>query len=115
MGKPRPCDARKYAAAKSRIYAKYKKHGAYRSMSVVKAYKAAGGRYCGGSKASGGTTKWRKQKWRAPGGKKDCGGKNCVFRPTKKYGKTPKLLRNVSKAGRRKALARKRKGKMAKY
>ena len=115
MGKPRPCDASKYAAAKSRIHAKYKKHSAYQSMAVVKAYKAAGGRYCGGSKASGGTTKWRKQKWRAPGGKKDCGGKNCVFRPTKKYGKTPKLLPNVSKNDRKKALARKRGGKMAKY
>ena len=85
-------------------------------MAVVKAYKAAGGRYCGGSKSSGGTTKWRKQKWRAPGGKKDCAGKeNCVFRPTKKYGKTPKLLQNVSKNDRKKALARKRTGKMAKY
>jgi len=74
MGKPRPCDASKYAAAKSRIYAKYKTHGAYRSMAVVKAYKAAGGRYCGGSKSSGGTTRWQKEKWRAPGGKKDFGG-----------------------------------------
>lgn len=117
MTKPRPCDASKYAAAKSRIYAKYKTHGAYRSMAVVKAYKAAGGRYCGGSKSSGGTTRWQKEKWRAPGGKKDFGGKKPgVFRPTVKVSsKTPKLLQNVSKKDRAKARRTKATGRNAKY
>lgn len=114
---PTPCDKKKYARAKSAVYSKYKKHGAYRSMAVVKKYKSMGGGYCGGSKNSGGTTKWRKEKWRAPGGKKDFGGKKPgVFRPTVKVdSKTPKLLSSVAKKDRKKAVARKRSGHNAKY
>lgn len=114
---PVPCDKKKYAAVKSRIYAKYKTHGAYRSSAVVKAYKAANGKYCGGSKSSGGLTRWHKEAWKAPGGKKDFGGKRpTVFRPTKKVNsKTPKLLQNVSKKDRAKARSRKYSGKNAKY
>lgn len=114
---PIPCDKKKYAAVKSRIYAKYAKHGAYRSSAVVKAYKASGGRYCGGSKASGGLTRWHKEKWKSEKGKKDYGGRKVGnFRPTVKVSsKTPKLMQNVSKADRAKARARKRTGKNAKY
>lgn len=104
-GKPVPTNPSLYARAKAEVYAKYERPGAYRSLAVVKKYKSLGGHYSG-NKASGGLTRWEKEKWRAPGGKKDFNHrKPGVFRPTVKVSKkTPKLLQNVSKKDRAKAV-----------
>lgn len=117
-----------YKKAKAEVDKDFKKHSAYKSMQLVKTYKALGGRI-DESKAKGGTDKWLREKWLnlspyAEGSIKDiskspaCGtkGKNqkgpSICRPSKKVNsKTAKpLVKDLSKSQVKKAYDIKRKG-----
>lgn len=117
MGNSRPCDSKKWAAAGAAANAKFSKHSAYKSMWKTKYYKSHGGGFCSGSKSGADLTRWKRERWRSTGGKKDYGGKPVgVFRPTRKVSpKTPKLLSSVSKNERSAAIRRKRSGHNARY
>ena len=76
--KPEVLDKALYEKAKKEVYAEYDKPSAYRSMALVKKYKALGGRYSG-RKESGDLYRWKEEEW------KDIGGKDYpVYRPTKR-------------------------------
>ena len=117
-----------YKKAKAEVDKDFKKHSVYKSMQLVKTYKALGGRI-DETKTKGGTNTWLKEKWLnlapyAEGNIKDiskspaCGtkGKNQkgprICRPSKKVNsKTPKpIVKDLSKSQVKKAYDIKRKG-----
>jgi len=59
---PVPVDKELYERIKKKIYEKYPKHSAYRSMMIVKEYKKQGGKYRG-EKGEMNIEKWIGQKW----------------------------------------------------
>jgi hypothetical protein len=62
--RPKPRNAALYARVQKAVKAGVRRWpSAYASGLVVQKYKAAGGTYKGCSKASGGLTKWFKEKW----------------------------------------------------
>lgn len=103
---PVPTNPALYARAKAEVYAKYSKPSAYRSLAVVKKFKSMGGKYSG-SKTKGKLYAWEKQKWRNEHGKTGYQNKSDIYRPTKKFGKTPKLMSSISKKDMRRVRAEK--------
>ena len=116
-----------YKKAKAEVDKDFKKHSAYKSMQLVKNYKALGGRLSG--KTKNGTDRWQQEIWLnlapyAEGNIKDiskspaCGtkGKNqkgpSICRPSKKVNsKTPKpLVKDLSRSQVNKAYNIKKKG-----
>jgi len=85
-----PLDKALYEKAKQQVYAKYKKHSAYRSGALVKLYKELGGRYKDDGKRP--LKSWFEAEW------KDV-GKNPndypLYRPTKKVKGQPRTAAEV--------------------
>ena len=95
-----------YVKAKAKAIKTFgKKSSAYRSMNIVKNYKAAGGKYSG-KKPSGGLGRWNSEKWIAvipflDGKRVKCGAtlnKKVACRPSLKKSKsTPITVQQVVK------------------
>jgi len=58
-----PKNKKLYESIKKRLFSKYPKHSAYRSMMLVKEYKKAGGIYSNSKSNKMNTKKWLGQKW----------------------------------------------------
>ena len=106
-----------YEKVKKEIYAKNKKHSAYRSGQVVKEYKKRGGTYIGEKKQNKGLTRWFKEDWRTQDGKKTYKKKGDIFRPTKRItSETPTTMKEITKKQKEKAIKEKKeKGRVKKY
>lgn len=118
-----------YKKAKAKVDKDFKKHSAYKSMTLIKIYKELGGRLKE-TKKSGGVKKWNSEKWlnltpyalgnvanvkdSPPCGKK---GKNqgkapSICRPSKRINKTTPepLVKELNKKQIKKALDIKKRG-----
>lgn len=106
-----------YLEVKKEIIKQYPKHGAYRSMMIVKKYKEKGGKYSGvKEKNKTTTTDWRAEEWinvyayLKEGKKVPCGDKSYInksaCRPLKRINdKTPETIGElVKKHGKKKIL-----------
>jgi hypothetical protein len=111
---PEPTNKTLYEKVKKRVYAKIKKHSAYRSAQVVKEYKEAGGKYKG-DKSKGKLTKWFKEDWTNQRGGSGYKKKGDYYRPNKKVDKdTPATHKELTSAEKKKASETKAKGKRVK-
>jgi len=117
-----PTDIKLYNKIKIYIYIKYPIHSAYRSGLLVKKYKEEYEKkynnknyYIGKKPDKNGLNAWFKQKWRNSNNNIGYEGKNNeIYRPTKKYGKTPILMNELSKEQKQKAKKIKASGKRIK-
>ena len=66
---PEPKNKKLYEEVKDEIYAKHKKHSAYRSGLLVQEYKARGGEYIGKKNKSSGLNRWFREDWKTQDGK----------------------------------------------
>ncbi len=111
-----PKDLALYKRVKAQVYRSNPKHSAYRSGSVVRAYKAAykrkhGSRaaYRGSRSSSRGLSRWFKERWRNQRGEVGYRRKSDVYRPTRRVNsRTPLTFkqlgrRRVSRAQREKS------------
>jgi hypothetical protein len=86
MSSPEPVNKKLYEKVKKMADEKYKTHGAYKSMWIVKKYKELGGKYKGRKDTSKGLTRWKNEKW------EDYAGLDYpVYRPTKRVSKDTPL------------------------
>lgn len=100
---PIPTNKALYIRIAAKVKRQMPKHSAYRSMRIVKEYKAAGGGYSG-SKDSGKLTRWQKEKWQNQHGKTGYQHAGDIYRPTKKISsKTPKLMSSIKRSGKLKS------------
>ena len=114
---PKPSDMALYETVKARVYAANSKHSAYRSASLVKAYKAAYAKKHGDKKAysgprndSKGLTRWMAEEWRNQRGGVGYKYKSDIYRPTKRVTfDTPTTLGELS--DKRIAAARRKKSR----
>jgi hypothetical protein len=58
-----PVNKKLYEKVKKMADEKYKTHGAYKSMWIVKKYKELGGKYKGRKDTSKGLTRWKNEMW----------------------------------------------------
>ena len=118
----RPTDIKLYNKIKKEIYIKYPIHSAYRSGLLVQKYKEEYEKkynnknyYIGKKPDKNGLNAWFKQKWRNSNNNVGYESKNNeIYRPTKKYGKTPILMNELSKEQKQKAKKIKASGKRIK-
>jgi len=99
---PTPTDDILYQKAKTKF--NEMKHSAYKSGLVVKEYKRLFAIKYGstkqpykGDKAKGNLTRWYKQDWKNQRGEVGYQKKGDIYRPTKKYGKTPTTFSELTK------------------
>jgi hypothetical protein len=94
-----------YERVKKEIYAKYKKHSAYRSGALVKRYKQLGGKYSGRKRSLEGLSRWFKEQWG------DVGHKGYpVYRPSRRVSKkTPLLATEIDPRNLRRQISLKQK------
>ena len=113
----KPTNLSLYEKVKNKVYSKNPKHSAYRSATLVKEYKKAGGKYTGKKNTEGGLSRWFKEDWRTQGGKKEYSKKGDIFRPTKRINKkTPTTMKELSKKEIASAQKEKKKtGRVKKY
>jgi hypothetical protein len=115
----KPANPKLYERIKKRVYAKNPTHSAYRSATLVREYKKAGGTYEGAKpkKTEKGLGRWFKEDWRTEKGKKTYKEGGTIFRPTKRITKdTPKTMGELSKTAKEKAIQeKKKKGRVKKY
>ena len=118
----KPSDIKLYNKIKKEIYIQYPIHSAYRSGLLVQKYKKDYEKkynnknyYIGKKPDKTGLNSWFKQEWRNSNNNIGYEGKkNEIYRPTKKYGKTPILMNELSKEQKQKAKKIKASGKRIK-
>lgn len=100
-----PSNPALYERVKKEIYAKYKKHSAYRSGALVKRYKQLGGKYTGRKRSLEGLSRWFKEQWG------DVGHKGYpVYRPSRRVSKkTPLLATEIDPRNLRRQISLKQK------
>jgi hypothetical protein len=115
----KPANPKLYERIKKKVYAKNPTHSAYRSATLVKEYKKAGGTYEGAKpkKTEKGLKRWFSEEWRTEKGKSTYKEGGTIFRPTKRITKdTPKTMGELSKKDKEKAIKEKKKtGRVKKY
>ena len=100
-----PNDKELYEKVKQDVYKKYTKHSAYRSASLVKAYKEAYEKkhktkdaYKGKKDETNGISRWLKEVWLNDKGGIGYTNKSSVYRPTKRITKeTPTTFSELTK------------------
>ena len=114
---PEPKNKKLYEEVKDEIYAKHKKHSAYRSGLLVKEYKARGGTYIGKKDDEKGLGLWFRSEWKNQRGETGYKYKSDVYRPTKKINdKVPTTFSELSADQIKKAQAEKKKtGRVSKF
>ena len=81
-----PVNKKLYEKVKKMADEKYKTHGAYKSMWIVKKYKELGGKYKGRKDTSKGLTRWKNEMWESYANLP-----YPVYRPTKRVSKDTPL------------------------
>jgi len=103
MNKPR--DVALYQSTKTKIYAKYPIHSAYRSGHLVKSYKKAfrekhgtsQSPYIGKRQKDQGLSRWFAEDWRNERGQVGYSKPGDIYRPTKRISqKTPTTMKELS-------------------
>ena len=114
---PEPKNKKLYEEVKDEIYAKHKKHSAYRSGLLVQEYKARGGEYIGKKNDEKGLGKWFREKWVNTRGETGYKYKNDIYRPTVRVNKdTPTTHKELSAEQIKNARATKaKKGRVSKF
>ena len=114
---PEPKNKKLYEEVKDEIYAKHKKHSAYRSGLLVQEYKKRGGTYTGKENKSSGLNRWFREDWKTQDGKVGYKNKSDVYRPTKRVNeKTPATFSELSADQIKKAQKEKKtKGRVKKF
>ena len=114
---PEPKNKKLYEEVKDEIYAKHKKHSAYRSGLLVKEYKERGGEYIGKKNDEKGLGKWFKDKWVNQRGEVGYKKKSDIYRPSVRVNKdTPTTHKELSADQIKKAQKEKaKKGRVSKF
>ena len=114
---PEPKNKKLYEEVKNEIYAKHKKHSAYRSGLLVKEYKERGGTYIGKKDDEKGLGLWFRSEWKNQRGETGYKYKSDVYRPTKKINdKVPTTFSELSADQIKKAQKEKKKtGRVSKF
>ena len=100
-----PKDKELYEKVKKEVYGRYKTHSAYRSASLVKAYKEAYEKkynskdaYTGRKNPNEGLTRWLKEVWKNDQGGIGYTSKSSVYRPTIRISsKTPAIFSELTR------------------
>lgn len=109
---PRPTDLALYQRVKDGIYKQNTTHSAYRSGTVVKAYKQAFAKkyassrspYTGPTRRSASLSRWFKEKWVNQRGEVGYRYKSDIYRPSVRVNsRTPKTYRELSRSAVRRA------------
>ena len=114
---PEPKNKKLYEEVKDEIYAKHKKHSAYRSGLVVQEYKKRGGTYIGKKDDEKGLGRWYREKWVNTRGETGYKYKNDIYRPTVRVNKdTPTTHKELSETQIKNAQKEKaKKGRVSKF
>ena len=120
---PQPTDLKLYNKTKKLIYNKHKKHSAYRSGLLVKAYKKKFSKkygkrknpYLGDKKSDKGLKRWFSEKWTNQRGEAGYKYKNDIYRPNIRINKyTPKTHKELGKKAIKRARSEKYRNKRVK-